>query len=84
MAAGALGLSKAEALKKVIEDYKLDKAVYVGDIEKDFISSKEAGAYFIHAKYGFDKNLKTKYYINNLFELPSVVEEIFKQDSYLD
>lgn len=76
IAASELKISKADAIKKIIEDYKLKKAVYVGDTKKDMEASNLAGIPFIQAKYGFGKDLNTKYYINELKELPDIVEKI--------
>lgn len=76
IAASEQNLSKADAIKKVIAEYKLDKSIYVGDTIKDLEASNEAGVPFVQAKYGFGGDLKTKYYINSIEELPNVVEKI--------
>lgn len=76
IAASEQNLSKADAIKMMIEKYNIDKYVYVGDTIKDMEASKEAGVPFIQAKYGFGEDLKTKYYINSIEELPNVVEKI--------
>lgn len=76
IAASELGISKADAIKKIIDDYKLDKAVYVGDTQKDMEASDLAKIPFIQAKYGFGKNLNAKYYINTFKELPYIVEKL--------
>ena len=34
-------------------NYHLDKYLYVGDTNKDYIETKKANGVFIHAKYGF-------------------------------
>lgn len=47
------GLNKAGNIKKIVDDYHLKSAVYVGDTMGDFNSSNEAGVDFIFAKYGF-------------------------------
>ena len=76
IAASELGISKADAIKKIIDDYKLDKAVYVGDTKKDMEASDLATIPFIQAKYGFGKNLNAEYYINTFKELPYIVEKL--------
>lgn len=76
IAASELGISKADAIKKIIDDYKLTKAVYVGDTKKDMEASNLAEIPFIQAKYGFGKNLNAKYYINAFKELPYIVEKL--------
>ena len=75
-AAGELGITKAEAILKVIKDYSLDKYVYVGDTIKDFEATKIAKVPFIQARYGFGKDLKTEYYINSFTEIPELVKDI--------
>ena len=54
---------------------------YIGDIEKDKAATEKAGLIFIHAKYGFDKNLKTKYFINNISDLPKLINKINEKDN---
>lgn len=79
IAASALNITKAEAIKKVINEYKLTKSVYVGDTIKDMEATKIANIPFIQAKYGFGKDLKTKYYINTIDELPFVIKNIIEE-----
>lgn len=50
---GGTGLCKADNLKMLIRDYKLNCPVYVGDTETDEASAAQAGCRFIHAAYGF-------------------------------
>ncbi len=50
---GNNGKQKAENISLVCERNGLDDAVYVGDIQGDYDSSKKAGVKFIHASYGF-------------------------------
>lgn len=73
MAAGDLHISKGEAIKKIIHDYHLSAAIYVGDTEKDLEAANIAHIPFVHARYGFGKNLNTKYYINDISELPDLI-----------
>lgn len=78
VAASALNISKAKAIQNVIEANGLKNAIYVGDTMKDLESSKIVGIPFIWAKYGFGNKLQTKYYINEISELPNIIEEIIE------
>ena len=82
LAAGSLGIDKDKAIKKVIKDYNLDKSLYIGDTKIDYEASKKAGIPFIHARYGFQKDLDSKYHINDLEELGERIEEVFKGEEY--
>ena len=50
---GDTGWSKAENLKEVVERYKLERPVYVGDTQRDLDSARMAGLPFVYAAYGF-------------------------------
>lgn len=76
IAASEQNLSKCDAIKKVITEYELTKYVYVGDTKKDLEASISAEVPFIQAKYGFGEDLKTKYCIDDISELPIVVQKI--------
>ncbi len=76
IAASSLKISKAEAIKKIIDDNNISKSVYVGDTIKDYKAANKAGIPFIQAKYGFGEDLKTEYSINKLEELPEIVQKI--------
>lgn len=76
IAASQLNISKADAILKVIKEYNLDKYVYVGDTIKDLEATRDANVPFIQAKYGFGSDLHTQHYINQINELPKVVNEI--------
>ena len=76
--AGELGLTKARAIRKIVTDFSLEKAVYVGDTETDRVSSKEAGVDFIYADYGFGTVADAQFYISEIGELPGVIERVFK------
>lgn len=51
--AGGTGLSKGENIRLVTERNNIEKAIYIGDTESDYIASKEAGLPFVFASYGF-------------------------------
>lgn len=68
-------LSKGENIKLVVERNKLDKAVYVGDIQGDYDAATEAGVPFIHAAYGFGTISQDVVTINSLSELPAAIKK---------
>lgn len=74
--AASYGISKGEAIKRIIEKNGNEKSIYVGDIEKDMIAANEAGATFIHAKYGFGPNVECKYHILDIKNLEKVIENM--------
>lgn len=76
MGAASYNLTKGETIKKLVSKYQEKNNYYVGDIRNDMISSEEAGVTFIHAKYGFDKELETKYYIIDIRKLPELMKNI--------
>lgn len=76
MGAASYNLTKGEAIKKLVSKYNEKTNYYVGDIKQDMISSEDAGVTFIHAKYGFDKELETKYFINDIRKLPELMKNI--------
>lgn len=77
IAASALNLTKADAILKIKKDYDLKKAIYIGDTKKDLEATLVAKVPFIHARYGFCKNLDTKYYIDSLKDLPDEIKKIY-------
>lgn len=79
IAASAMNISKAEGIKRIVSENDLEKAIYVGDTEKDLVSSNTAKMPFVHAKYGFGKKLETEFYINSIEELPDLAEKIFSK-----
>lgn len=75
-AAAKMKVTKAEAIQRVMKRNKITKAIYVGDTIKDFEASKGAGIGFIQAKYGFGEDLGTKYAVDNIKELPEILNDI--------
>ena len=75
---GNNNLKKGDNIKLVVDRNHLDKAVYVGDIEGDYVSSVEAGVEFIHASYGFGKVNHDVPVISEFRELLDVVDNIFE------
>ena len=68
--------TKGENISLLYRRNELDDAVYVGDIEGDYISSKEAGVKFIHAAYGFGTIDEKVPEIKAFEELPEVVKTV--------
>lgn len=75
-AAAKMKVTKAEAIKAVLERNNIAKAVYVGDTIKDFEASQNAEMDFIQAKYGFGQDLKTEYSVNEITELPNILNDM--------
>lgn len=66
-------LQKGENIRMVARRNQLDKTIYVGDIQGDYDASRQAGADFIHAAYGFgtiDEDVKR---IESLKELVRIL-----------
>lgn len=76
VAAGKKELKKSDAIKLAIERDGTRNAIYVGDTIKDQEAALGAGIEFIHAKYGFGKDLEAKYHIDNIKDLPDFMKEI--------
>lgn len=53
LCAGRTGLPKSANIARVVEDYGLERPVYVGDTQLDYTSARDAGVPFLHAAYGF-------------------------------
>ena len=70
---GKTGLSKAENIRLLMERNGIDRAVYVGDTERDFDAAKQADIPFIHAAYGFGEAPKARLKIQALRELPELL-----------
>lgn len=75
-AASKMQIPKGEAIRKVMERNNIENAIYVGDTQKDYEASKMAGIDFIHAKYGFAKQLEFEKYIDSIEQLPNFLEKI--------
>lgn len=77
IAASSLNISKADAIKKVINDNKIEKAVYVGDTRIDMEAAYKNNIPFVQAKYGFGKEFNTEFCISEIKELPNALKKIF-------
>ena len=67
--------TKAENIRLVMERNQYEKAIYIGDTEKDEASAKEAGIPFVHAAYGFGGAAAPDAVIGSIGELVKVAEE---------
>ena len=77
IAAAKMKVTKAEAIKKIMERNNIDSAIYVGDTQKDLDASQGAGIDFIHAKYGFGKIEKNPIYkVYTIEQLPVLIDTI--------
>lgn len=74
--AGRTGMGKADNIKLIVERNNLDQAVYVGDTDGDYNSTKAAGLPFVYAEYGFGNVEDAEYVIKEIAELPEVIKEI--------
>ena len=72
-------LEKSENIKLIVERNNIDEAVYVGDIQGDYDSSKKAGVKFIHAAYGFGTIDDDVPAIRKFSELPQVADRVFEE-----
>ncbi len=79
MAASNYFISKAEAIRKMKEKYQANRIIYVGDTLKDQVSAVDAGGVFVYAKYGFGEELVSKYVIEDISELPTLIPYIFEE-----
>lgn len=79
VAASEIALSKGEAINKIIQDYDIENAIYVGDTLKDYEAAKIANIPFIQCLYGFGDDLNLQYSIKDITELPNKVNEIFNK-----
>lgn len=73
---GQTRVSKGESIKLLMEKNAIKDAVYVGDIQGDLDSARYAGIGFIHAAYGFGQVDAPDAVIQDITELPKVLEKI--------
>ena len=80
VAASEIGLSKGDAISKLINDYNIENSVYVGDTKLDYEASAIVGIPFIDCLYGYGEELNCDYKINDITELCDEVEKVFNGD----
>ena len=73
---GRSGLLKADNIRLVMKRNGADKAVYVGDIQKDADASAKAGVPCIWAAYGFGHIDKPAGVLKEFSELPQVLRRL--------
>ena len=76
---GNNNLKKGDNIRLVAERNSLDKAVYVGDIQGDYIASVEADVSFIHAAYGFGQMVQKVPVIHEFSELETEVDKLWQK-----
>ncbi|MCQ2511945.1 MAG: HAD family hydrolase [Lachnospiraceae bacterium] len=72
---GNTGLTKDKNIRLVMERNGYDKAIYIGDTEKDEAASDGAGIPFIHASYGFGQVKAPAAVLKEFKELPEIVKK---------
>lgn len=75
MGAATYNITKGEAIKEMVKKYNEKENYYVGDIKKDQEATMYAGIKFIHAKYGFEPNLKSELSIEKIQDLPKIIKK---------
>ena len=73
---GRSGLLKADNIRLVMSRNGADKAVYVGDIQKDADASAEAGVPCIWAAYGFGHIEEPAAVLRKFSDLPDALREL--------
>lgn len=73
---GRSGLLKADNIRLVMERNGVDKAVYVGDIQKDADASAKAGVPCIWAAYGFGHIDEPAGVLDKFSDLPQVLKDL--------
>ena len=73
---GRSGLLKADNIRLVMERNGEDRAIYVGDIQKDADASAAAGVPCIWASYGFGHIENPAATLTSFEELPDVLEKL--------
>lgn len=77
VAASEIILSKGNAIIKLMDDYYINDAIYVGDTIKDYNAAQTANIPFIQCLYGFGKDLNCEYKIDNIKDLCNIVDIVF-------
>ena len=76
IAAAKYKVTKAEAIRQVIQRNDINSAIYVGDTINDYKATLGAEVDFIQAKYGFGEDLGTEYSIEDISQLPELLENL--------
>lgn len=73
---GRTGLHKGENISLIIKRNGLERAVYVGDTERDMHAAHSAVIPFIHAAYGFGRGFVPEHSVSSFYELPGILESL--------
>ena len=73
---GRSGYLKADNIRLVMGRNGIERAVYVGDIQKDADASNEAGVPCIWAAYGFGRIEQPAAVLERFSDLPAVLKEL--------
>lgn len=76
---GGTGKEKAYNIRLVVQRNHLDRAVYVGDTQGDYLAATKAEIPFIHARTGYGAVEADVPYIEELPQLPKVAEEVISR-----
>ena len=76
LCAGDTNKDKHDNILIVKDKYHLDKYLYVGDTNKDYIETKKANGIFIHAKYGFGTISDKVLAISDLKQLLKLADDL--------
>ena len=71
--------SKGDNIRLVMDRNGLEQTIYVGDIQGDYDATMQAGATFIHAKYGFGTINTEVAEIEKFSDLPEVAARVFQE-----
>ena len=74
---GDNGLPKNQNIRLLIEENHLDRAIYVGDTDKDEAETRLAGIPFVHASYGFGKANNPDARLTRFSDLFAISKSIF-------
>lgn len=67
------GINKAKAMNIMMDRNNVKTACYIGDIKKDMDAAMEANIDFIHARYGFERDLLCNNHIDEISELENLL-----------
>ena len=67
---------KGDNIALIIERNRLERGIYVGDIQADYDAAAAGGAEFIHAAYGFGSIREQVPRINAFKELPELLDKL--------
>ena len=66
------GKPNPQKILNILREQKIPKksTVYIGDMEVDRLTAKNAGVSYIHANYGYsEKEINSKYNVNSINEI---------------